>query len=202
LQYLHEHGVVHRDLKPENIMMCQDGTLRLMDFGISKGADSRRLTFVGFAPGTPHYMAPERVNGRRGDARTDIYSLGAMLYEMLTGTIAFSDEDISVIMNARVAGDPEPPRKLNPEISPQTEEIVLQAMERNPAGRYATAAAMKAALEAPERVVLTGRRDRLKISTPSRRRWRTIRKVAFWTLVPVAAQVLLFFLLWHHLSKK
>jgi serine/threonine-protein kinase len=183
-------------------MMCEDGTLRLMDFGISKGAASRRLTFVGFAPGTPHYMAPERVNGRRGDGRTDIYSLGAMLYEMLTGAIAFNDQDITVILNSRVAGDPEPPRKLNPEISPQAEEIVLHAMERNPARRYPTAAAMKAALDAPERVTLTGRRDRLKISTPARRRWRTIRKVAFWTIVPVAVQVLLFLLLWHHLARK
>jgi serine/threonine protein kinase len=202
LQYLHEHGVVHRDLKPENIMLCQDGTLRLMDFGISKGAASRRLTFIGFAPGTPHYMAPERVHGRRGDGRTDIYSLGAILYEMLTGTIAFNDEDISVIVNSRVTGDPEPPRRLHPEISPQAEEIVLHAMERNPAQRYQTAAAMQAELQAPERVILTGRRDRLKISTPARRRWRTIRTVALWTLVPVAVQVVLFFLLWRHLSKK
>jgi serine/threonine-protein kinase len=202
LQYLHERGVVHRDLKPENIMMCEDGTLRLMDFGISKGAASRRLTFVGFAPGTPHYMAPERIDGKRGDGRTDIYSLGAMLYEMLTGTIAFNHEDITVILNSRVVGDPEPPRKLNPEISPQAEEIVLHAMERNPARRYPTAAAMKAVLEAPEQVTLTGRRDRLTIATPARRRWRAIRKLAFWVLVPVAAQVLLFLLLWHHLAKK
>jgi serine/threonine protein kinase len=202
LQYLHERGVVHRDLKPENIMLCEDGTLRLMDFGISKGAASRRLTFVGFAPGTPHYMAPERVNGKRGDGRTDIYGLGAMLYEMLTGAIAFHDEDITVIMNSRVAGDPEPPRKLNPAISPQAEEIVLHAMERNPAQRYQTAAEMLADLQAPERVALTGRRDRLKISTPARRRWRMIRKLAFWAIVPVAVQVLLFFLIWHHLAKK
>jgi serine/threonine protein kinase len=202
LQYLHEHEVIHRDLKPENIMLCEDGTLRLMDFGISKGAASRRLTFVGFAPGTPHYMAPERVNGRRGDGRTDIYSLGAMLYEMLTGKIAFNDGDITVILNSRVAGDPEPPRNLNSEISPQAEEIVLHAMDRDPAQRYQTAAAMRADLQTPEGVTLTGRRDRLKISTPARRRWRTIRKVAFWTIVPVAVQVLLFLLLWHRLAKK
>jgi serine/threonine protein kinase len=202
LQYLHERGVVHRDLKPENIMLCEDGSLRLVDFGISKGAASRRLTFVGFAPGTPHYMAPERVHGRRGDGRTDTYSLGAMLYEMLTGTIAFNDEDISIIVNSRVTGDPEPPRKLNPEISPQAEEIVLHAMERDPSRRYQTAAEMRAELIAPERVMLTGRRDRLKISTPARRRWRTIRTVALWAIVPVIVQVVLFFLLWRHLSKK
>jgi serine/threonine protein kinase len=202
LQYLHEHEVVHRDLKPENIMLCEDGSLRLMDFGISKGAASRRLTFVGFAPGTPHYMAPERVNGRRGDGRTDIYSLGAMLYEMLTGKIAFNDGDITVILNSRVAGDPEPPRNLNPEISPQAEEIVLHAMDRDPAQRYQTAAAMLNDLQSAELVIVTGRRDRLKISTPARRRWRTIRKVAFWTIVPVAVQIGVFLLVWHHLAKK
>jgi serine/threonine-protein kinase len=183
-------------------MLCEDGSLRLMDFGISKGAASRRLTFVGFAPGTPHYMAPERVNGRRGDGRTDIYSLGAMLYEMLTGKIAFNDGDITVILNSRVAGDPEPPRNLNPEISPQAEEIVLHAMDRDPAQRYQTAAAMLNDLQSAELVIVTGRRDRLKISTPARRRWRTIRKVAFWTIVPVAVQIGVFLLVWHRLAKK
>ena len=79
---------------------------------------------------------------------------------------------------------------------------MLHAMERNPAQRYPTAAAMKADLDAPERVTLSGRRDRLQISTPARRRWRVIRKVAFWTIVPVAVQVLLFFLLWRHLARK
>lgn len=202
LQYLHERGVVHRDLKPENIMMCDDGSLRLMDFGISKGANSRRITFVGFAPGTPHYMAPERVDGKRGDGRTDIYSLGAMLYEMFTGKIAFNDEDITIIMNSRISGDPEPPRNLVPEISLQAEEIVLKAMARNPDQRYQTAAAMKADLDAPAQIKLAGLRNRLKISTPARRRWRMVRKALFWTIVPVAVQVLLFFLVWHLLAKK
>jgi serine/threonine protein kinase len=202
LDYLHERGVVHRDLKPENIMLCEDGSLRLMDFGISKSAAARRLTFIGFAPGTPHYMAPERVNGARGDGRTDIYSLGAMLYEMLTGTIAFNHDDISIIMNSRVAGDPEPPRNVNPEISPEAEEIVLHAMDRDPAKRYPTAAAMKAELEAPEQVEVTGRRNRVKICTPARRRWLIARKIALWVVVPVIAQVLLFLLFWHLQGRK
>jgi serine/threonine-protein kinase len=201
LQYLHDRGILHRDLKPENIMLCHDGTLRLMDFGIARLAGARRMTFIGFAPGTPHYMAPERVNGKRGDARTDLYSLGAILYEMLTGVIPFNDEDITAIMNARVTGDPEALRRLNPKISPHAEEIVLRAMERDPAKRYPSAAALQAALDEPVKVELTGRCDRLEPSTPFRRFLRTARKVVLWAVVPVAVQVLLFLLLWHHLAR-
>ena len=88
---MHENKVVHRDLKPQNIMICNDGTLRIIDFGIAKATEMRRITFAGFSPamGTPDYMAPEQVKGKRGDERTDIYSLGAVLYEMATGQRPF-----------------------------------------------------------------------------------------------------------------
>jgi serine/threonine-protein kinase len=201
LQYLHDRGILHRDLKPENIMICKDGSMRLMDFGIARLAHARRMTFIGFAPGTPHYMAPERVNGKRGDPRTDIYSLGAILYEMLTGVIPFNNEDVTTVMNMRVTGDPESPRRVNPNISPQAEEIVLQAMERDPDKRYATAAALKAALDEPGKVELTGRCDRLEPSTPFKRGWRKARTLILWAVVPVIIQVLLFLFLWHHLKK-
>jgi serine/threonine protein kinase len=163
---------------------------------------SPRLTFAGFAPGTPHYMAPERVQCKRGDARTDLYSLGAILYEMLTGVTAFEHEDPMVIMNSRVTGDPEAPRKINPAISPQAEEIVLRAMERDPARRYQTAAEMKADLDGPGQVEITGRCERLEPATPAKRAWRKARLIAPWILIPLALQVLGFLLLWHHLSKK
>jgi serine/threonine protein kinase len=201
LQYIHENQVVHRDLKPENVMLCDDGSLRLMDFGIARSAHSRRLTFAGFAPGTPHYMAPERVKGKRGDARTDIYGLGAMLYEMLTGVIAFDMEDAMVMMNARVTGDPEAPRKINPALSPQAEEIVLRAMERDPGKRYQTAAEMKAALDAPSQVELTGRCERLEPTTPAKRFWRKVRLALPWIVIPLAVQAMGFLLLWHHYNK-
>jgi serine/threonine-protein kinase len=202
LHYLHGQGICHRDLKPENIMLCHDGSIRLMDFGISRSAHSPRLTFVGFAPGTPHYMAPERVQCKRGDARTDIYGLGAILYEMLTGVIAFEHEDPMVIMNARVTGDPEAPRRINPVISPQAEEIVLRAMERDPAGRYQTAAALQADLDGPGQVEITGRCGRLQPATRAKRFWRKVRLILPWIVIPLAAQVLGFLLLWHHFSKK
>jgi serine/threonine protein kinase len=202
LEYLHSRGIIHRDLKPENIMLCDDGGIRIMDFGIARAVGTRRLTFIGFAPGTPNYMAPERVKCKRGDERTDIYGLGAILYEMLTGTIPFDDDDILVIMNARVTGDPEAPRKLNPKLSPQAEEIVLRAMDRNPANRHQTAASLKKELDAPEQVEVTDRSRLLKVSTPWKRGLRKIRQIAMCCLVPPAILVMAFFLLWHHYAKK
>lgn len=189
LAHMHEHGVIHRDLKPQNIMICPDGTIRVMDFGIAKAAEGRRVTFAGFTPavGTPDYMAPEQVRGKRGDERTDIYSVGAMLYEMVVGVTPFSceNENMFVIMNARVTGDPVAPRKRNPKVSPQLEEVILHAMERDPKGRYHSAAAMKAELENLEAVALTCRCDRLKKPSP----WKNGEKKWLWSTVGIVVGV-------------
>jgi len=154
LDYMHKRGVVHRDLKPENIMVGDDDSIKLIDFGIAMKEDARRLTYVGSSPilGTPDYIAPEQVKGQRGDQRSDIYALGVMLYEMLTGTTPFTGPNPLAVMNERLLVDPRPARSLNPQISPQLEEILFRALERDPRHRYATAAEMAWELEHQEQV--------------------------------------------------
>jgi len=144
LDYMHKHGVVHRDLKPENVMVDEWNRIKLIDFGIAMKEDARRLTFAGPSPmlGTPDYISPEQVKGQRGDQRSDIYAVGAMLYEMLTGQPPFTGSNPLAVMNERLLNDPKPVRQLNPEISPQLQEILYRALERDPRHRYATATEM------------------------------------------------------------
>jgi serine/threonine-protein kinase len=151
---MHKHGVVHRDLKPENVMVDEWNRIKLIDFGIAMKEDARRLTFAGPSPllGTPDYISPEQVKGQRGDQRSDIYALGAMLYEMLTGQPPFTGSNPLAVMNERVLNDPKPANKLNPAISPQLQEILYRALERDPRHRYATAAEMAWDLEHQEQV--------------------------------------------------
>jgi serine/threonine protein phosphatase PrpC len=194
LDYMHKGGVVHRDLKPQNIMLCNDGSIRIMDFGIAKALASRRLTFVGFTPamGTPDYMAPEQVRGSRGDQRTDIYSLGAILYEMATGETPFGGDSAYVIMNARVTGDPMAPRKVNGKLTPVLEEIILHAMERDPKRRYQSAAEMKKELDDYECVQMTERFTRLQAPQMWKSRFRLLPIMAGYVLLLGIIFVLLF----------
>ena len=108
LDTMHKHGVVHRDLKPENIMVCEGDRIKIIDFGIAMKEDARRLTFTDMSPvlGTPDYISPEQVKGQRGDQRSDIYALGAMLYEMLTGQPPFTGPNPLAVMNERLLIDP------------------------------------------------------------------------------------------------
>jgi serine/threonine-protein kinase len=200
LDYLHANGIVHRDLKPQNIMVCSDGSLRLFDFGIARVEKARRLTFVGLTPtlGTPDYISPEQVRGKRGDHRSDIYSLGAILYEMVTGSTPFEGESPYVVMNARVTGDPEAPRKLNPEIRTALEEVILHAMERDPKLRYQTAGAMKRELNNLNLVDITHRDQRLRAPQAGRGRSHMVLMVGALMVSWVALFLALYFIISHN----
>ena len=115
LGYIHSRGVAHRDLKPENIMVDENDAIKIIDFGIAASSKSRRLTFAKLSQtmGTPDYISPEQVKGKRGDARSDLYALGVMLYEMLLGKVPFSGANPFLIMNDRLLNNPVPPRELD-----------------------------------------------------------------------------------------
>lgn len=141
LEYIHNHGIVHRDLKPEHVLVGSDDEIKLIDFGLAGQTGARRITFANLSrlTSSPEYVSPEQVKGKRGDARSDIYSMGVMLYEMVTGRTPFHGEGPFEVMNERLTAHPVPPRELNPAISPQLQEVIYRAMEREPQYRYASA---------------------------------------------------------------
>ena len=196
LDYMHKHGVVHRDLKPENIMVDGDDRVKLIDFGIAMKEDARRLTFVDLSTtlGTPDYISPEQVKGQRGDQRSDIYALGVMLYEMLTGETPFSGPNPLAVMNERVLHDPRPARKLRAEISPQLQEILNRALERDPRHRYATAGEMAWDLEHPDQVGVEEDERRLSLGGLRLPGARKLLLYAGLLLVPVVLFVLMLLL--------
>jgi eukaryotic-like serine/threonine-protein kinase len=195
LVYMHSQGVVHRDLKPENMLVTDAEQIKIMDFGIALDESARRLTWAGLSTtiGTPDYMAPEQISGRRGDGRTDIYSLGTILYEMLTAQLPYEGANVYAVMKVKASEDPQPPRRWVPDIDPQLEEIVLHAIERTPRNRYATAAEMLADLEDPARVPLRGRATGLH-PRPSWRRFRAVLLTTLFFASLVAVFVLLIWL--------
>lgn len=194
LVYMHSEGVVHRDLKPENVLVTADGQTKVMDFGIALDESARRLTWSGLSStiGTPDYMAPEQVSGRRGDVRTDIYSLGTILYEMLTGHLPYSGPNVYNVMRSKTAEDPQPPTAFKPDLDPRLEEIVLHAIERNPRDRYASAAQMLEDLRDPSHVVPQNRAQHLHPrSLAMQQMRRRLGYVAFFTSLIGAFLVLI-----------
>jgi eukaryotic-like serine/threonine-protein kinase len=196
LDYIHSHGVVHRDLKPENIMVGPNDEVKLIDFGIAANAGSRRLTFAKLTEtmGTPDYISPEQVKGKRGDARSDVYALGIMFYEMLTGKVPFTGPNPFVIMNERLLNHPIPPREVDPEISPQLQEIIYRALERDPNKRYPNTHEFALDLAHPEKV---GIAERAEMKDWKRKRSPVMRRIAFYVmlaLIPIVVFGLMLFI--------
>lgn len=139
LAYAHEHGVIHRDIKPSNVMVGRDCQVKITDFGIARMASAAVRTQTGMVLGSPKYMSPEQVMGKLTDQRSDIFSLGVMLYEMLTGQPAFTGENVNAIMYQTLNAIPQPPKALNPAVPEMLNFIVAKALAKDLDNRYQNA---------------------------------------------------------------
>lgn len=142
LQHAHESGIVHRDIKPQNIMLLQDGTIKVTDFGIARFSDKATRTMTDQAIGSVHYISPEQARGDQTDGKSDIYSVGVMLYEMLTGRLPFDGDTAVSVALMQLQQQPKRPREVNPAIPIGLEQITMKAMQKKPSDRYASAAEM------------------------------------------------------------
>ncbi len=139
LAYAHEHGIIHRDIKPSNIMVARDGHVKITDFGIARMASSAVRTQTGMVLGSPKYMSPEQVMGKLADQRSDVFSLGVMLYEMLTGQAPFTGENVNAIMYQTLNSIPQPPSTLNAAVPDMLNFIVAKALAKDLEHRYQNA---------------------------------------------------------------
>ncbi|HWE51555.1 MAG TPA: serine/threonine-protein kinase [Bryobacteraceae bacterium] len=195
LDYIHTHGVTHRDMKPENIMIDGEDRIKLIDFGIAGNEGSRRLTFAKLSNvmGTPDYISPEQVKGKRGDGRSDVYAMGIMLYEMLTGKVPFTGNNAFLIMNDRLLNNPVPPREVDPSITPQMQEIIYRALERDPKNRYATAREFAWDLDHQDQV---GIAERAELHDWKARKSHWPKKILNYALLALIPIVIFSLLLW------
>ena len=142
LKAAHDGGVIHRDVKPQNIMVLRNGLIKVMDFGIAKLPNAETVTMTDKAIGTVYYMSPEQASAKPIDCRSDLYSLGAMIYELATGKLPFDGESPVSIAVMQINNDPTPPREINPDIPVGLEQIILCAMSKKPSERFQSADSM------------------------------------------------------------
>ncbi len=147
LQHAHENGIVHRDIKPQNIMLLQDGTIKVTDFGIARFSSNATRTMTEQAIGSVHYIAPEQARGDKTDGKTDIYSVGVMMYEMLTGRLPFDADSAVSVALMQLQTQAKRPRQINPDIPSGLEEITIKAMQKTPDSRYHSAVEMLSDIE-------------------------------------------------------
>ncbi|MEA2600605.1 MAG: eukaryotic-like serine/threonine-protein kinase [Acidobacteriota bacterium] len=146
IEQAHRAGIIHRDLKPDNLMLTPAGTLKVMDFGIARMMDSSHLTQTGLLVGTLRYIAPEQIRGEEVDRRTDVYALGAVLYQMITGRVPFDGKSDFAILKAQLEDPPPPPISLTPSIPAWLDRAILRALEKDPAARFQTVEEMRTVL--------------------------------------------------------
>jgi serine/threonine-protein kinase len=186
-------------LKPENIMVDAHDHIKLIDFGIAGDSAARRLTYANFTAtlGTADYISPEQVQGKRGDGRSDLYALGVILYEMLTGKLPFSGPSPVAVMNDRLLNHPKPPTVYNPAVSPQLQEVLYRALEREPKNRYGHARDFAHDLQHLDEV---GVEERPEIQNWQNRKSHLSRKILYYcalALIPIVV-LLLMMLIAHH----
>jgi serine/threonine-protein kinase len=186
LAYIHDHGIAHRDLRPEHILIDSSDGVKLIHFGRAAEAAAPRITFTNISQviGAADYIAPEELKGKRGDARSDLYATGMILYEMLTGRKPFPEPDLF----SRVSKHPVPPREIEPTISPQLQEVIYRALERNPTNRYPNAHGFQRDLEHLDDV---GVADRAELRDWKKGRSRLSTKVVLYFVMAMIPIVIL-----------
>jgi eukaryotic-like serine/threonine-protein kinase len=190
MAYCHKNNVIHRDLKPENILISQDGQPIIMDFGLALTKSAHRVTYSNLSAtmGTPDYMAPEQIDGQRGDQRTDIYALGIMFYEMLSGQPPFTGDSNMAVMSQHIKSTPQRLDKLKSAITPQLAAIVAQCLLKEPAERFQNMEALVEALNNPENMDISvlDRPSLNQNSTPSLAQMQALRAIGIALVVLLA----------------